>query len=107
VLLMTTLAVFADNAFRSTPSARDLYAPPLSHQLHHHAYPQSRPSPRAAAESPPQSTAGAGAWELGRDATVASGLSWSWSFELVACLVAFTAAAFVVWLAVLSARDDI
>jgi len=34
-------------------------------------------------------------------------LSFSWAFEFVSCILSFVSAGFIVWLAVLKARDDI
>ena len=36
-----------------------------------------------------------------------SRLSFSWAFEFVSCIIAFISAAFIAWLVVLKARDDI
>ena len=34
-------------------------------------------------------------------------LSWSWGFEIAACVFAFLSGGFLIWLVVLKARDDI
>ena len=67
VFIMTTLAVFADNAFRL--QCKDF-------------------------------------WVSGGDPNN-NRLSFSWAFEFVSCIGTFISAAFIVWLVVLKARDDI
>jgi len=68
VLLMVTLAVFADNAFRL----------------------QCREFWLSASNEPDDNR-----------------LSLSWASEFVSCVCTFVSAAFIVWLVVLKARDDI
>jgi len=64
---MTTMAVFADNAFRL--QCKDF-------------------------------------WVFGNDPNN-NRLSFSWAFEFISCIACFNAAAFIVWLVVLKAREDI
>jgi len=78
VLLMATLSVFADNAFR------------LQCPRHFCRLMQSTLTSDHQAIS----------YHINR-------LAFSWAFEFVACVSTFVSAAFVVWLVVLKARDDI